>query len=448
MLLHEQASANTVRHIVLGAEEMTDEQPRTVAFGARTNDPGFPEPLAQEAFYGVTGDIVQALEPHTEADPAALLVMTLAACGAVIGRAPHYVADGARHGVNLFACIVGDSSKARKGTAWARVKSIVTPAADDDFERRIEKGLSSGEGLISLVRDPAENDEDDAGVADKRLLIVQSEFSSPLKVMRREGNTLSVVIREAWDGERLRTATKNSPLVATDPHIAIIGHITREELARSISDTEASNGFGNRFLWVAARRSKCLPHGGNLDGQTVEILVSKLRDAFAFGRRNLRYHFDEPAAKAWENIYPELSEGKPGLLGAMINRAEGQVIRLAMLYAALDGSNGEIRAEHLKAALAVWEYCEHSARWVFGERLGDPVADTILEALASNSNGMTRTDIHNYLGRNAKAGCIPTALQFLHGHGKARCKREQVVEGLGRPVERWFAVTKETNLTK
>ena len=132
----------------------------------------------------------------------------------------------------------------------------------------------------------------------------------------------------------------------------------------------------------------------------------------------------------------------------MINRGEAQVIRLAMLYAALDGTNGEITPEHLNAALAVWEYCEHSARWVFGERLGDPLADSIFEALQTHGDGMTRTDISNFLGRNAKAERIATALQFLHGHGKARSEQKQVVEGLGRPVERWFAITKETNLTK
>jgi len=447
MLPHEQVGAEAVRHVVLNAEEISYEQLQNPDCSVRQNNPAFPEPVAQEAFHGVVGDIVQALEPHTEADPAALLSMTLAACGAVLGRSPHYVADGARHGVNLFACIVGNSSKARKGTAWARVKNIVIQAADDGFETCIEKGLSSGEGLISLVRDPSEDDEDDAGVADKRLLIVQSEFSSPLKVMRREGNTLSAIIREAWDGERLRTATKNSPLSATDPHISIIGHITREELMRNVSETEAANGFGNRFLWVAARRSKCLPFGGNLDDKTVEILAARLRDAFGKGRRNLHYSFDESAAKVWANIYPELSEGRPGLLGAMIARGEAQVIRLAMLYAALDGTSGEIRPEHLNAALAVWEYCEQSARWVFGERLGDPMADSIFGALTANPQGMTRTDISNYLGRNIKADRISTALQFLHGHGKAEMKQEKT-ESAARPVERWFAITNFTKLTK
>jgi hypothetical protein len=194
-------------------------------------------------------------------------------------------------------------------------------------------------------------------------------------------------------------------------------------------------------LWTAVRRSKCLPLGGNLDERTVEILVTKLRDAFTKGRRNLSYKFDVLAERAWIEIYPALSEGKPGLLGAMIARGEAQVIRLAMLYAALDGAGGEIRPEHLNAALAVWEYCEQSARWTFGGRLGDPLADTILEALGAHPAGMTRTNISDYLCRNTPAERITTALQFLCGHGRAEMRQEKS-EGAVRPVERWFANTK------
>ena len=56
--------------------------------------------------------------------------------------------------------------------------------------------------------------------------------------MRRDGNTLSVVIREAWDTGGLHTLTKNDPITATDAHISIIGHITIEELLRHLDETE------------------------------------------------------------------------------------------------------------------------------------------------------------------------------------------------------------------
>src|SRR5262249_60837842 len=131
-------------------------------------------------------------------------------------------------------------------------------------------GLSSGEGLTWAVRDPIqkrerikerdkpahyEEVESDPGVADKRLLIHEPESANVLKQTERQGNTLSAILRQAWDGGDLRTLTKNSPARATGAHVGLIGHITADELRRYLSSTEAANGFGNRFLWVCCRRS-------------------------------------------------------------------------------------------------------------------------------------------------------------------------------------------------
>jgi len=45
-----------------------------------------------------------------------------------------------------------------------------------------------------------------------------------------------------------------------------------------------------------------------------------------------------PAARAiWQAVYPELSEGSGGLHGSVTARAEAQCIRLALVYALLDG---------------------------------------------------------------------------------------------------------------
>jgi hypothetical protein len=61
------------------------------------------------------------------------------------------------------------------------------------------------------------------------------------------------------------------------------------------------------------------------------------------------------------------------MVGAIIGRAEAQVLRLSALYAVLDRSR-MIRTSHLLAALAFWEYAEDSAQRIFGDRLGDHVA--------------------------------------------------------------------------
>ena len=176
----------------------------------------------------------------------------------------------------------------------------------------------------------------DAGVADKRLLVVESEFASVLKMNSREGNILSAVLRQAWDEGDLRTLVKNSPESATGAHISVIGHITDTELRRYLDATESANGFGNRFLWLSVRRSKFLPDGGSLSDEELTPLVNHLKEAFRFAGTVGRIQRDQTAAALWRAAYEALSTGRPGLAGALTGRAEAQVVRLSVLYALLD----------------------------------------------------------------------------------------------------------------
>ena len=109
-------------------------------------------------------------------------------------------------------------------------------------------------------------------------------------------------------------------------------------------------------------------------------------------------------------------------------------MRLAMMYALLDQSR-LIRAEHLTAALALHEYVEASVRFIWGDALGNPVADDILRMLRGCPAGMTRTDLYNALGKHTAANKISTALALLAEHQLARC--ESKATG-GRPEERWY----------
>jgi len=86
------------------------------------NTLSWPNPPAQAAFHGLAGDFVRAIEPHTEADPVALLISCFVAVGSVIGRGPHFVADAAKHYTNLNAVLVGRTARGRKGSSWAQVR--------------------------------------------------------------------------------------------------------------------------------------------------------------------------------------------------------------------------------------------------------------------------------------------------------------------------------------
>jgi hypothetical protein len=241
--------------------------------------------------------------------------------------------------------------------------------------------------------------------------------------------------RDTWDRGDLRTMVKHLPAKASGTLISIVGHITVDELRCYLDRTEIGNGFANRFLYLCVRRSKCLPEGGQLTPSELTPYAQRITSALGFARRMTLVRKDESATIMWRKVYPALSQGMPGLFGAVTSRAEAQVIRLAMLYALLDQS-GFIQPPHLEAALAVWEYAEGSARYIFGGSLGNPLADEILRALRAAPSGLARTEISGLFKRNKDAQTLSLALDLLAREGYAQCRYEQTE---GRPIEIWIA---------
>jgi len=403
--------------------------------------PEWPAALRAPAYYGLVGDIVQALEPNTEADPVALLLHLLVGVGNLWGRGPHFRVGGAKHYTNLNAVLVGATSSSRKGTAKADTFTILRGVDPTWADECVMSGLSSGEGVIFHVRDPQGKDE---GVPDKRVMVLEPEFASVLRVASRDGNTLSAILRQAWDSGRLRVMNKNSPVRATGAHISIIGHITKDELLANLTATDKANGFANRFLWLCVKRSKLLPDGGDWSRVDVADLTRRLTEAVNFARRVEEVKRDAEAAAMWRAVYRELSRDRPGMLGAITSRAEAQTMRLAMIYALLDNSY-LVRRPHLEAALELWRYCEESARFIFGDALGNKLADRILQALKTHPDGLTRAELAGYFSRNRSSAQIGAALRILGEHGLVR--REMQQSG-GRPAERWFALSQATKETK
>jgi hypothetical protein len=280
------------------------------------------------------------------------------------------------------------------------------------------------------------NGKYDPGIPDKRLLIVDAEFASLLTIMARSGNTLSPVIRLAWDSQTLHNTTKTSPVAATDPHVSFIGHITPQELRRDIDDVQLVNGFFNRFLPVMVKRSKDLPHGGALDDQTFAALAARLRTVLEVGRTIERMERTATARKHWETVYPKLKESRLGLVGAVTSRAAAQVTRISCIYAVLDGSSF-IEVHHTKAALAVWKYVEQSAAYLFGGGFGDPDVEKLWAALlVAGSKGLSTTDIQNIVFAKHSRRAT-NALTTLQEQGYVWSKDFPTK---GRPRTMWYAV--------
>jgi hypothetical protein len=405
--------------------------------------PEFPK-LRPEAFYGPIGDIVRTIEPHTESDPALLLISNHVYFGNAIGRGPHFRIEGSTHYTVLDALFVGDTAKGRKGTGDDRVREVFRLADPVWCLNRVKDGmLSSGEGLIEEVRDArikitkGEEVVVDEGEPDKRVLFIQSEFGGVLHAVRRDGSTLGPIIKNSWDGrDPLGTVTKHTKSRATGAHVSIIGHITSPELRKLLDQISIAGGLGNRFLFACVRRTRQLPFGGNLSDEDVAKLAALIQDRLIVARGIGEVGWNNEGADAWADIYSDLSEGKPGLVGALIARAEAQVRRLAMSYALWDGA-ARVNLDHLLAALALWEFCDASVRYIFGDSLGDPVSDALLSALKNAfPDALSRTELYQLFSRNESSGRIAQSLMELARLGLATMHRI-VANGVGRPAEMW-----------
>ena len=401
----------------------------------------WPAPLADAAYYGSAGKFVQAISPLTEADPAALLLHYLAYTGILLGRKSRALIGMDEHPARHNVLIIGPTgSGGRKGTSETPNRELIK-RVDPLMGSRIKSGLVSGEGIVWVIRDPKRNADDEEYEEDvsddKRLITIETEFASLLQVIKRSSNTTSATIRAAWDGKPLETLAKNKPARCAEPHVAVIGHITPDELKGLADNIDINNGLLNRFIWCAAKRSKLLPRGHAIPPATFNTLVTALADVLGWARQHAGEVTLSPEAEGlWIEWYTGwMATPRQGLVAAALGRLDAITLRLAVSYALLDMSMA-ILPEHLYAARAVAEYHERTVEWLLVERSGNRQADDVL-AEVELAGGMTRTEIHNFLGRNLSRESIDTIRDLLLATGKIRVTRTPGAGGKGRRQEVW-----------
>ena len=391
--------------------------------------PGWPRPLGNAARHGLVGDILGTVEPHTEADTAALGAQLIQGFGSVVGSRPRFTVEADIHHTNLNVAVIGRSGRSRKGTSRGYIGRLLREVDRHWARESIQGGLSSGEGLVQAV---AEGIPDHKWTG-KRLLIVEDEFSGVLRTMSRYGNILSNMIRNAWDCRPLQVMTRQAPLRVSDAHISILANCTQHDLERYFNIADLFNGFANRFLWVCARRSKILAIGGGINERILAELSSELKDCVLFARKQEEVGLSKNATRLFVQQYPHLSRDIPGLVGAVTSRAEAQVRRIALIYALMDKSD-TVRTRHLRAALEVWRYCEDSAGYLFAGTSAVTLEEKILVKLRQAENGLTRAEINRALGGHVTGSSLAKALDNLKEQKLARRKKASTG---GRAAQIW-----------
>src|SRR5262249_43510670 len=153
------------------------------------------------AYHGPIGEFLRAVAPHTEATDAAILAHLLPAVSAFIG--PSHLGHGTKQPARVNTVLVGPTSTGRKGTSLVPVDELMRVVDEEFWKSQRVGGLSTGEGLVRKVADIKrwndETEDYDIIPVEKRLYIVEEEFSKVLAQLRRDGNILSQVLRESYD---------------------------------------------------------------------------------------------------------------------------------------------------------------------------------------------------------------------------------------------------------
>ena len=135
---------------------------------------------------------------------------------------------------------------------------------------------------------------------------------------------------------------------------------------------------------------------------------------------------NQSAKQHWAAEYRELSLEHSGIAGNLINRAEAQTMRLAMIYALLDWQS-VIQERHLQAALAMWRYAQASALYIFGDKSADPLEARIFEALKQGP--LTATELSAVFCRNIPKERLQPILQQMEARQRISIVKRKVPKG-------------------
>jgi hypothetical protein len=491
--MSEQHTERDVNAALNGAKAGRDKEPfgSNGGGGAREDEElgtgvrVYPEPMDRNAYFGVLGKIAREIEPYIKADPAALFFNLVTKAGIAIGRKPYLQRGTHYHRGNLGVVTVGVTSDGKSdGTSPPERMDEAVLALLEEAERATRKrqtgttvdtshaddphyvppspweivpqlsGLSSGEGLLHAIRDERVTRklnkksgqierQVEPGVADKRLLIVESELAHVFAVMAREGNTLGTLLRNLYDSKRTAESNpKSEPIRVTEPHVGLIAAITPDELHYCLHGVELSNGLVNRYLWPLTKCVKDLADPEDYREKAKEH-AQKWILALRRAKPIERVTFNTEALALWKEQYRLLRRGgRPGMQPRgegrgrdVCSRGHVAAMRMALIFAVMAGSK-VITKPMLEAALLAWDYCERCAMYLFSDMPKHLIETTILDALKARGK-MSRNDIMNLFSRNSSSASIQIALTALLTAKQVKTWKESTG---GRPLEWWEAL--------
>jgi hypothetical protein len=419
-------------------------------------------PVPDDAVYmGLMGRTVKALAPGTEGDPVGILGSLLVGYSALVGpQARVKISALDNHPPLAWALLLGRTSDGRKGSATGAAKHLLRMVDAEFYRMCTVSGISSGEGLIKEVEDPSEEDLDmadslgalvgatldrDALVGDQRRFVIETEYANLMTRSARSGS-LSGVLRQAWDGDDLKTRVKRNSMTATRPHIAVLGHISPGEFRDMMRAKELAGGSYNRYLILHVHQVQSLPDGGMVDEKELKACARELaiNAAHVRGEGDTLIVRTKDAGDYWKDyLYQLIQDENPEdeTLAQFTARRAPYTLRLAALYAIADGRQ-QIGVKDLKAANALFKYSMESTLYTlkqsYARNEAPPASNPLARALyEAGDDGLSISEIRDIVGKGKPRPEIDSMLEGLPVDSKLR--RNDV----GRPSTVFYWVGEE-----
>ncbi len=306
--------------------------------------PNFPE----IAWRGAFADYREAMAGTTEASDVAHFGVCWAAAAVTLGRRVSMFA-GERIFANVYLSVFGPTGD-KKTTAQRRILNceLLSPSI------RVIRNLGSTEGLADALK------RDDG--ADMVALFFWEELTALLARGRWSGSTILEFITETFDcPSEWGMKYRKDPINLVSPTPTILAGTTCEWFWKNARSDDFFGGLCNRFLYLTGPKKSPIPN----PPEPNDPALQRVRDAFArlseLGSVDAR--FDPVASRLWERFYISWEQRERiGLYGAAVKRVHAYIRKLAMTYAALEGTLPEIGIEQLKAAIAVGVYADECAK--------------------------------------------------------------------------------------